>query len=498
MSELNKNFDGGISSLNNTVATSGNTSIRIDPVLNVKQPNFQLELTYKGLIRRLDYEYVIESLAGNWPVAVVPSSGRFTAMSKSGYINANAIFCPNTGINNTQDPNVMPYSIVYKNDINNPELFSYLRAKIYEAGSQGSDAVYSDTVIAVCDDCVQKSKPVVSLPAKLVTTVTTPTPSGSGSMPSGTGLSPNLISSIVPGLSTHHTYTTESKYREFDISLSNLTVGQQYSYRINKEFYNWPIEVFPSQGSVVADSKTMKIPVSVKFCQDNASHYGISSSMDIDGGTSEMWSMTTSGTLDTDLFEYCDPVTDMLAVLKTELNTTNENDPSIASNAMLVRCDNCIAKPTFELTPTDGTVSRWSSKPLFVAGSKVETPVTLQVTAQNIKNDTYYYTLDVIKADWPFIIPDSSTNIYVTDRSGKLDFKGAFCYKPSLCPPSGLEGVLSYSLAPDYIKRYEWYQPSVEFKANILDQNHNIIGQTNVVKLYCTDCLDLTSPVLAQ
>ena len=362
--------------------------------------SLDIQLSYKGLIRRLDYQYVIESEAANWPIVILPSSGMFSASSRTGIIEAQAIFCPNTGSCPDSDPDVMPYNLQYSNGVKNTKLFANVRAKIFEVGSQGSDAVYSKSVLVRCDDCVQQNKPAISMPLKL------------------------SMNATFLALSDWDTGVVETSYKEYNLTISNLSVGDKYLYIINKEFTNWPIDVFPSSGSIVAQNTSINIPVSVRFCKDrNQTSQWVP--LDVDGGNSAGWAaMMSQGTISASTFDSCDPQTDMLSILRAELFSEDINEPSIISNTMLVRCDKCISVPTFKLETLN-----------LNSTDSVDVPIDLRISVSGISNDKYSYTIEGLKADWPYTVVPASGNLYVFNNMASFSLKGLFCDKPASCPP---------------------------------------------------------------
>jgi hypothetical protein len=444
-----------------------------------------VKLEYKGLIRKLDYQYQIESLGGNWPIVVVPSSGVFVASSKTGVIDAQVLFCSDASVCSDSNTDVMDYNINYSSMINNNNLFTILRAKIFEKGTNGSDAVFSKEKLVECQECI--SQPIVNIP---------------------TFLSLNKINDDDNDITTS----------EFDIRISNLKSNEwrniKYNYTITNEYSNWPVSVFPVSGTIIANTDTISIPTKIKFSKNVIGDLPYT---EIDGGNSSSFSiLTPTGVTSEFTFINSDESKDMMAILRVSVESYASFEPVYHSNPMIVRCDNCIVDPYLTLTAI-------ASNNSFDREAEELTPfiVKLKNLPTNIECT---YELRALRSDWPFIvIPDTQNITYIPElimssgetlsvANNSIEYRqqgstqsrtvtavmnGMFCKHSSMCPPSGQKGVLPYVL-DNSLYKFDQYKPSIVLQAvaKIVGSDNEYLS--NLVTLTCTDCVGSYSPVIIK
>lgn len=191
----------------------------------------QTEFQINKLIKTLEYDYEIETAdgIGNWPVVVIPKSGSFISNSKNRIISATVIFCPNTGVCDSSNPDVLPYNIDYSCGFKNKDLlFTNLRLKVNEKNT--TDYVYSPTQHIECVNCLVF--PEVNFSGNMTLDTTTQ--------------NTTLIST----------------------SLSGLVPGQQYFWSFNNQASNWPATISPISGSFISSKDTHNIDSIISFCKD--------------------------------------------------------------------------------------------------------------------------------------------------------------------------------------------------------------------------------------
>lgn len=191
---------------------------------------FNITLPVKKLIRRLDYKYVIEGLGGNWPVAILPISGVFTAESKTANINIAAIFCPNETICPTNSTNILPHTKSYSIGSEDKFLFTILRAKVSELNSN-TDFLYSEEVVVNCKNCLPDLEPKLSMPS----TITLNKNTGNTAFITASG--------------------------------SGMTPGIRYNYNWNIMSNSWPIQLHPVIGTVKGTEDTVEVSTQIVFCE---------------------------------------------------------------------------------------------------------------------------------------------------------------------------------------------------------------------------------------
>lgn len=462
--------------------------------MSTTQP-IPIKLEFSGTIKRLDYEYIVEGLGGNWPVVITPHSGAFVASSKSGSIDAQAMFCPNTGVCLKSSPDVMDYNINYTNIANNSaNLFSIIRAKIFEKGSNGTDAIYSKSFLLQCNGCVKK--PIVTIPNYLSFSIsdnTTPEDPQPDPQPDPSGGNSQVGVSGMHYTDTLATSDTDmDKIKEFTINIRNLDMNNnKYTYIIQNDFNNWPISVFPISGQIISNTSSIDIPVKVKFCKDGLAFDDIVDYSTIDGGGVDQFStLTETENLPSDI-SICNPEKDMLAILKVVLIPENRFDSTIYSNQTIIRCDNCIKEPAITLSvSTDAPIIASNSNlyPITNLDAYHDKPVNFSILAKDLPlNNMYRYTIKPINSDWPFIVLPSSDIFYVTEKEQFVRFEGMFCVSTGVCQPER-NGVIPYVLADSSYKKLTWYKPSVFFNIAISHIDGEKEYYSNPVMLECNDC----------
>jgi len=202
--------------VDDTTLASGVATIPISGVVSNIRPNET-------------YTYEFQSLHTNWPVSIMPLSGTVIPSSKSYSIDADLTFCPslNTGLCPDGQAGLLDYTAMEGCSINNTDPKSLYQLKLVPTSFEGN-TVYSNSAKALCDDCIRK--------------ITFDTE--------------NYTSSL-----------DDTNVHEFEIALSGLTAGQQYTYSIMPLESNWPtLFITPTGYDFTAYDNTVTIPNSMQFC----------------------------------------------------------------------------------------------------------------------------------------------------------------------------------------------------------------------------------------
>lgn len=264
-------------------------------ISNTNKPPYIIPVKFQinKLIKTLEYNYQIEiaDAPGNWPVVAIPKSGSFVSDSRSRDITTIIMFCPNTGVCNNSNPDVLPYNINYSRGFNNKDLlFTNLRLKVNEKNT--TDYLYSSGQYIECLNCLKSCE--VSF-------------SGEVSL--------NKETKNITNVST---------------SISKLVAGQEYFWSFNNNSSNWPATISPISGSFIASTEDHKISSVIEFCKD------ISCS-----GSNGYLNYTEDSSYNR--YKYLN------------LNfTINSNDHCYFDNSdhnLFISCDDCLSYPSIDLNP---------------------------------------------------------------------------------------------------------------------------------------------------
>jgi hypothetical protein len=273
--------------MSNIKSQSENTNIEALPDIN----NYIIPTSFNvnKLIKTLEYAYEIETdnTPTNWPVVVFPRSGNFIATSKTKTIDAIVMFCPNTGICNPSNNDVLPYNLDYSRGFKNQNLFANLRLKANEIGT--TDYVYSETQKVECNNCFANTQ--ISTPPAV--TLTANSGNFYSFVTSFNGLKPY----------TKYSYLFKNIDNNYKVSFSSLS-GYFYTTNINNKNIN----------------------TTINFCENNNLcdyEYSI-------------------GTVSSD---NCDTT----KFIKFYLELVSAEGDVVNSDEILVNCDTCISKPSITI-----------------------------------------------------------------------------------------------------------------------------------------------------
>ena len=269
-------------------------------------------LSVKGLFKRLEYKYGVESVGANWPVAIVPISGSFVAGSKTETINVKAIFCPNFILCPSGSTDVLPYNRNYSYGIENKLLFTTIRLKVSELDSN-TDFIYGTQVALSCSGCLPSVGPKIILPDSITLDNETQ----------------NSI--IVSGVA------------------SGISPDTRYAYRYKVLDATWPVALYPLSGTIKSATDVMSIPSQLVFCETSGNYQ-----TDMCGTLKEK-----RATLSLELTPLAAD-TETVSILSLE-------DTKIISNDMIANCSGCIQYPELQLSAYPLNTSK--SNRISISGS---------------------------------------------------------------------------------------------------------------------------------
>lgn len=256
-------------------------------------PNNTVPILFKlsGLLKRLNYVFEVEGLGGNWPATVTPSSGAFTAISKSGTINGAVSFCATTG-QCLQENGVLPYDMAKTCTFDQSQVFTFVRMKAM-LDDDPTIYVYSDPVYVSCNSCLPKA--MAFLPQDI-----------------------NLD------------FTTYNS-TEFTASIEGLIPKEKYTYTYSTSDANWPVKIYPASGSFISSSTSYDIPSQLTFCNSTG-----------------VCPQNEDNVLNYEIDPEC-LTQNYFSSIKLNIQPESCEYDNIDSNIMYVTCKDCLPKPVAAL-----------------------------------------------------------------------------------------------------------------------------------------------------
>jgi hypothetical protein len=249
---------------------------------------FNNKFSINKLIKTLEYEYIFENVYGfnNWPVAVIPRSGSFIATSKTQQIEPTIIFCTNTGVCDSSNPDILPYKLDYSCGLKNKDLlFANIRLKVNEKNTNDHH-IYSSGQYIECIDCL------------------------------------STISGIFSG--NMDLNKDSSSYTKIVVEIEGLVPGQIYDWSYEKIASNWPVTISPLSGSFVANYTNYNVDSIVGFCK-NSSCSGSQGYLDF---VSDHLSDTTK-----------------YVSLNFAINSNDHCYFDNGNSSLMITCNDCITRP---------------------------------------------------------------------------------------------------------------------------------------------------------
>lgn len=254
-----------------------------------------------GLFKKLNYNFTIEGLGGNWPVTAIPSSGEFTSIAKTGQINTIISFCETTG-SCIDDIDILQYDPSKVCTFDPYNIFTFVRAKAV-LSDDTSIIVYSDPVYINCNDCL----PIAAIPSNISLDNTT------------------------------------NNFANFTAIVSGIEPGKNYSYSFKALESDWPVLLQNKTGIFSSPTDIYCIDSYIEFC----SNTGICLS-------------GTKNVLDFSLSDSCLLNKKSLkAKIITEISSLSCSGDIIKSNIMNFKCDDCFPQTeTITVNPNNKIVPK--------------------------------------------------------------------------------------------------------------------------------------------
>lgn len=376
-----------------------------------------------GLVPNQSYTYKFDSAGGNWPIKIVPRSGVIQGSSEIVNIHSLVSICASSGSCPQSDPTVLNY-VNTDNSIDREDIYSAVSLTITPTNGLQTPATSSFSIL--CDDCLPKTKAVL----------------------------PSLIDLNVG-----------ESFSNFNISLDNLIIGQEYSYNFNSVDANWPVIVQPISGTLVASEASSTIPVKVTFCPTT----GLCPQ-----GTNDVlaYSVNPASTIDFGLLSK-------RARLKLTVKQKS-NNISTYSNDLSIFCNECVSKLRAAL-PDYGDLSQGNDSFVFNA-----------LVSNLIPNTNYIYRFESSDANWPSVIYPRSGVINTTSTSHSFPAKLSFCKSTGVCPSSDPD-VLDYSADLVCATNDKSINKNVKLRLFVDAVDYDSDSTlSNELSITCHDCLSIT------
>jgi hypothetical protein len=375
-----------------------------------------LNVAFNNLVPGERYQYIFNGKDGNWPLIVSSHSGALYASSSSAIIPFAVNFCSTTGICPDTIAGVMSYDTDQNNpvNINNIHKQSQFNISVYQDGRSEPVAISND-VLVKCNDCIQNANAL---------------------------LDPVVI------LEDVNTGTTNA-------TLNNLIVGETYNYHFESVNNNWPLNIYPVSGSIVATNSTVDIATKIVYCESSgACPSGMLNVLDYTFDNNSVLSPNTN--------------------VKLIVNPVNSLLSSFRSNTMNVQCVNCLAPKTIAQLPAQ----------IVLDGPQIEA-TDVELTFDNLLvGETYNYYYRGVNNNWPAALYPISGTIVASDTTVTITSKLKICASTGLCPSTNTT-VLSYNYANS-----SPLNKNINFVADIVPQKSYLDSfSSNHCSVYCNNCI---------
>lgn len=392
-----------------------------------------LSLTVKGLIRRLEYKYVIEGLGANWPVAIVPISGSFVADSRTANINVKAVFCPNFTLCPSGSPDVLGYNRNYSYGTEDVLLFSTVRAKVSELSSN-TDFLYSQPTTLSCSGCLPVVGPTVTLPNSI--TLNTP------------GHNSVMITGMASGLSP----------------------DTRYAYTFKVLDSTWPVEMYPLSGTVKGGAEELMVFSQLVFCENSGLY-------DADMcGTAKDKRATISLEL-----QPLPNTFETVSILSTN-NTTK-----LVSNDGVFQCRDCLpVSPTIILSVAPSTINKKNSVNIACNFTNLRANKQYSYSLDNIDSN---WPLFISYSSGSFNATHTSDSINLV---GKFCSPSTLCPSgtPNVIPYRLDNGDTINEFSNTNISTWS------SMRLKLVDHSTGVVYYSNKARIDCGDCSQATSPTI--
>ena len=323
-----------------------------------------LTFDISGVVPYEEYSYSINSLHGNWPATIYPSSGRLKSSDSSARFDAALTFCKTTG-DCAGNANLLDYSLDSQG-IDYDNLYSIINFELSPTSYDG-EGVTSDSFTINCKDCLPRVK--VANPAS--TTLN----------------------------------TTNINYHTFTSTISGLKPNTQYSYLYRTINSNWPTLLVSKSGTFTATDKAYDLSTKLLFCPNT----------DLcPSGTQDLMSYNIGGSLDSRFKRQF--VYDQISTT-FDLVVTNLEDNSISiSEPSTLRCQNCLSSASGKYHDIVFSVSELALNVNCCSG----TTSLVAIATGVVPGDDYVYSFTSTNSGVTFT-PNSGTTYFGANASGNIN-----------------------------------------------------------------------------
>ena len=384
-----------------------------------------IQFELNGLLKRLNYSFTVEGLGGNWPATVVPTSGEFTAVAKSGSISAAVSFCSSSGC--SEDTPIMPYTMTSTCSKDRSEVFSFVRLKAVLADDP-TIQVYSDPVHVKCDTCI---------------------PNVNAEIPPEYTLQKNTINTAVQSASNN---------LEFEASVNGLVPKERYNFRYESVDANWPVKIYPPTGQILAASDTATIPTRIVFCE----------------GTG-VCPKDSDSVLHYDTDPTCMNNNQYFCNLRLYIEPDSCDYDQVYSNTMNVDCNDCIPKPVLGIPSRLVLTEQNNNYGEFVA-----------IISGIVPYRKYQYEYKSIRSNWPIIMDNvtgmfhSPTNTYCIDSYIEFSEATGIAIQNN-------SNLLDFEFQDGCLYTKDDYEAKISLEVTAIDCPDQVI-HSNIMHLGCQDC----------
>jgi len=383
--------------------------------------NFELN----GLLKRLNYSFTVEGLGGNWPATVLPTSGEFTAVAKSGSVSAAVSFCSSSGC--SEDTQTMPYSMTKTCTKDRSDVFAFVRLKA-SLVEDPSIQVFSDPVYVTCDTCI---------------------PNVSVELPEQYTLTNNIV------LDNQQTATNNI---EFTANVRGLVPKERYNYRYESVDANWPAKVYPPTGQILAAEDNCMIPTKVVFCEGT----GV-----CPNGSDSVMAYDLDPTCMNNNQNFCN--------LRLYIEPDSCDYDEVYSNTMNLDCNDCLPKPILGIPSRLVLTENNNNYAEFVA-----------IVSGIVPYRQYKYEYSAIRSNWPVIMDNITGMFHSPTNTYCIDSYVEFSEATGLAIQSH-DKVLDYQLEDGCLFNKDDYEAKITMSVSALDCPDQSI-KSNIMHLGCDDC----------
>lgn len=490
--------------------------------------SYDINAKINGLIPNHTYNYEFVG-STNWPIAIVPLSGSFTAIDYSQSIMAVMYFCPTE--TECQDNNLI--ECLNECDIAPDESFCLLRLRYYDINNTDNKYYSNFTKI-----------------------------SNSGyHLPSAT-------------LTTSSTIVKELDRVEMSATCSNLIPNSSYYYEFQNIDFNYTNIIYPQSGYFIPNSTDYNIVANLALAKTNIATSNIKPSetyfnsinllIKPSGSDSSYTSnilkinfipndptinlsfsnlnsseeyktiyATISGLMPEETYNYSflSKGSNWPTIITEKTGTFIANDSVVTLDALFYVCPNIVSctgnnnllswndtlsgydKDLFTnismtIYPT-GEPSNTSQSNILGFKHTLKTPKAIldidpsgyKNVPQNVNiefsdlkpNKLYNYRLNSIEANWPFVLSNTSGQFFSQDTTYTLSLIGSFCDNSGLCSNDSY-GVLNFNAVS--LPKTSWYKPQVSIILSFEDSDFDdLTYYSNIEYVLCQDCVSTNKNV---